>query len=83
MRSVEAARSSGTEIATAAFSGVPVPAPDGAGPFLSDCVPLRGEAIEQSVSWNSGADVTALAGAPVRLRVALHSADLFSFQFRQ
>jgi hypothetical protein len=48
---------------------------------LKDCVPVKGDAIDQDVRWKSGADVSQLAGQVVRLRVELKNADLFSFQF--
>jgi len=50
---------------------------------LSDCLPLQGDAIEQTVAWKDNPDIGALAGKPVRLRVKLVAADLYSFQFRR
>lgn len=49
---------------------------------LADCQELRGDAIDQVVTWKGNADVSALAGRPVRLRFALREADVFAFQFR-
>jgi hypothetical protein len=49
---------------------------------LADCVELRGDSIEQVVRWNNTASVSKLAGRPVRLRIMLKDADLYSFQFR-
>jgi hypothetical protein len=48
---------------------------------LTDCVPLKADAVQQVVSWTSGADLGQLAGKPMRLRIELKDADLFSFQF--
>lgn len=59
--------------------------PDGTpvlGYTLDDCFPIFGDHIDFPVSWKSkGADVSALAGQPVRLRFALKDADLYAFQF--
>jgi hypothetical protein len=49
---------------------------------LADCRPLVGDAIEQTVTWASGADLSSLVGRPVRLRFAMLEADLFALQFR-
>ena len=49
---------------------------------LADCRPLVGDAIEQTVTWTGGADLSSLAGRPVRLRFAMLEADLFALQFR-
>jgi len=35
------------------------------------------------VSWKGGTDVSGLAGKPVRLRVRLKDADLYSFRFSE
>ena len=48
---------------------------------LADSTELRGDAIEQPVAWKGGADVRSLAGKPIRLRLELRNADLFSFRF--
>lgn len=42
---------------------------------------LFGNEIEHSVTWKRGGDVSRLAGKPVRLRVRLFDADLYSFRF--
>ena len=49
---------------------------------LADCHEIFGDTLEGTVTWKRGADVSALAGRPVRLRFELNDADLFSFQFR-
>ena len=48
---------------------------------LDDCDPLFGDTLERTVMWKNGADVTALADRPVRLRFVLQDADVCSFQF--
>ena len=57
-------------------AGQPIP-----GFALADCKSLEADAIEQSVSWTRGGDVSALAGRPVRLRFVLQNADLYALQF--
>lgn len=56
--------------------GKPVP-----GFALDDCHLQYGDQIDRVVSWKSGADVSQLAGKPVRVRFELKDADLYSFQF--
>jgi len=51
------------------------------GVALSDCGRLFGNEIAHTVSWGDNADVARLAGKPVRLRVQLKDADLYSFRF--
>ena len=57
--------------------GKPVP-----GFGLDQCVEVLGDDLERTVRWESGADVSALAGTAVRLRFALRDADLYSFRLR-
>ena len=71
---------------TSAFGSVRVELQDAAGSALdgyalNQCPVLYGDAIEHTVSWESGPDVSALAGRPVRLRFALTDADLYSIRF--
>jgi len=71
--------------ATSAAGDIRVEIQDAAGkPFpgfqLDDCPPLFGDALERSVTWNSG-NLSTLTGKPVRLRFVLRDADLFSFRF--
>jgi hypothetical protein len=49
---------------------------------LADSEALRGDAIEQTATWKSGRDLSELAGRPVRLRLALSAADVYSFRFQ-
>ena len=41
-----------------------------------------GDEIERTVSWKNGADVSPMAGKPVRLRFMMMDADLYSLRFR-
>jgi hypothetical protein len=43
---------------------------------------MIGNHIEHVVRWESGTDVSALAGRPVRMRLELKDADVYAFQFR-
>jgi len=56
--------------------GTPLP-----GFALADCEPLFGDTIARHVRWKHGADVSALAGRPVRLRFVLNDADVYAYQF--
>jgi hypothetical protein len=49
---------------------------------LDESVEIYGDEIERVVAWHGGSDVSTLAGKPVRLRVAMKDADLYSIQFR-
>lgn len=51
-----------------------------AGFTLADCTPLKGDFIDQAVTWKGGS-LEKLAGKPVKLRFELHKADLFALQF--
>ena len=50
---------------------------------LEDSQVVYGDALERTVTWKNGADLSALQGRPVRLRFVLEDADLYSFQFKQ
>jgi hypothetical protein len=54
-----------------------------AGFALAESEMLFGNEIEHQVVWQAGSDVSALAGKPVRLRVRMKDADLFSFRFAE
>lgn len=49
---------------------------------LADCDPITGDALDRSVAWKSGADLSVLAGKPVRLRFVMREADLYAIEFR-
>ena len=46
-----------------------------------DCVEVFGDDIEHQVSWRGAADLGRLAGTPVRLRITMRDADLYSLRF--
>ena len=48
---------------------------------LADSEVLFGNELEHAVRWHGTGNLAALAGKPVRLRVRLHDADLYSFRF--
>ncbi len=50
---------------------------------LGESRELIGNHIEGEASWAGGADVGALAGRTVRLRLLMRDADLFALRFRQ
>jgi hypothetical protein len=58
-------------------SGQPLP-----GYTLAEALELVGDSIERTVEWKAGADVSALAGRPVRLRFVMKDADLYSIRFQ-
>ncbi|MGI9457905.1 MAG: hypothetical protein ACR2NU_15175 [Aeoliella sp.] len=58
--------------------------PDGSpyeGYSLEDCQEIIGDEIARIVKWTAGADVSSLAGKPVRLRFVMTESDLFSMKF--
>lgn len=46
-----------------------------------NCEEIWGDDIDRTVVWKDAPDLGALAGRPVRMRVELHDADLYSFKF--
>jgi len=50
---------------------------------LDDCPPIRGDAIEHTVNWRRGEDLSRLSGTPVRLRFRIEAGDLYSYSFRR
>jgi len=49
---------------------------------LADAREQIGDEIERVVRWDSGADLSRLAGQPIRLRFVMKDADLYSLRFR-
>lgn len=71
---------------TSAIGNVRVELQDAAGqPLdgfrLDDCPEIFGDETARAVAWQGSPSLAALAGKPVRLRVALKDADVFSFRF--
>lgn len=58
--------------------GKPIP-----GYGLEDCDRVLYNDVSYTVSWNENSDISALAGRPVRLKVAMTSAKLYAFQFQK
>ncbi|NIA12803.1 MAG: hypothetical protein GWP08_01890 [Nitrospiraceae bacterium] len=48
---------------------------------LADAPEIFGDALERVAPWKEGGDLAALAGRPVRLRLVMKDADLYSFRF--
>ena len=72
--------------ATSAAGSVRVELQDAAGmPLagftLADCEPIFGDELDGVVRWRGSDDLSALTGQPVRLRLVLDDADLFSLRF--
>jgi len=59
------------------LSGQPLP-----GFALEDSTPLYGDRIEQVYPWKNPKQLATHAGRPIKLRIELQDADLFSFRFR-
>lgn len=72
--------------ATSAAGGIRVEIQDPAGKPLpgysiDETVELIGNEIEREVRWKSGADLSKIAGQPVRLRFVFQDADIFALRF--
>ena len=50
---------------------------------LADGDELFGDTINRTVSWHDRTDLSALAGRPIRLRMVLSDADLYSLKFEK
>ena len=48
---------------------------------LDDCPEIVGDHVDHPVRWTQGASVSEMVGKPVRLRIAMKDADLYSIQF--
>lgn len=48
---------------------------------LADCSEIFGDTVARRVTWNGGADLSTIAGWPVRVLFELKDADVYSFQF--
>jgi len=49
---------------------------------LADCQEIFGDAIERAVSWNADSNLGKLASRPVRLRLVMKDADLYSIRIK-
>ena len=52
-----------------------------AGYSINEAHETFGDEVERTIHWKNGADVSKLAGKPVRLRFVLNDADLYAFRF--
>ena len=59
-------------------AGKPLPGRD-----LASCKEIYGDELERVVSWTGGSDVGDWAAKPVRLRLVMSDADVFSLQFKK
>ncbi|MEO6003698.1 MAG: hypothetical protein ABIZ04_27240 [Opitutus sp.] len=50
---------------------------------VNDCDELFGDSIDRTVTWADRSDVSALAGQPIRFRVVMRDADLYSMKFQE
>ena len=57
-------------------AGKPIP-----GYTLNDCDRILTNDVAHVVRWKGNADVTPLAGKPIRLKITMRSAKLYAFQF--
>ena len=46
-----------------------------------ECQPIIGNELERTVYWNKNTDVSKLIGKPVRMKIYLKDADIYSFRF--
>ena len=53
-----------------------------AGRFPPGSRPRFGDSLERTVFWKTRNDLSSLAGRPVRFRMVLKDADLYSLQFK-
>jgi hypothetical protein len=58
-------------------TGQPIP-----GFALADSDPVSGDALAKTMTWKGSADVSGLAGRPIRLRFVMQDADLYSIRFQ-
>lgn len=49
----------------------------------SDCDVLFGDALDRTVTWHHRSDISSPAGKPIRLRMFLSEADLYSPKFSE
>jgi hypothetical protein len=74
---VKTAEGGSARVAVLGVDGKALPGLD-----LKDCDPIKGDQVRSVVSWASRADLSALKGQPIRLRLELSQCSLYSFQTR-
>jgi hypothetical protein len=45
----------------------------------TDAVPVRGDQLDAVLTWRSGKTLKSLSGQPIKLRISIENADLYSF----
>jgi len=74
---LETSGAGGVQVEIQDAQGTPIP-----GYSMEECPPIFGDSLRQIVRWEDvGGDVGPLAGRPVKLRIALRDADIYSLQF--
>ena len=58
--------------------GTPIP-----GYTLQECTLLYVDKLAGVIQWRGGADISGLAGQPIRVRFELRDADLYAVQFTE
>ena len=48
---------------------------------IAECDDIYGDDLEREITWNGSGDLSNLSGTPVRLRIRLSDADLYSYRF--
>ena len=66
------------QVEVLSHEGTPIP-----GYQLQRCDTMRGNALDKVVTWQGKADVSGIAGQPVRLRFVMRSMKLYAFQFAE
>jgi hypothetical protein len=49
---------------------------------LADSDELFGDTLQRVVTWRNKSDVSALAGCPIRVHIAMRDADIYSLRFQ-
>ncbi|MCC6858190.1 MAG: hypothetical protein IT158_06510 [Bryobacterales bacterium] len=68
---------------TSAAGSIRIQIQDLSGAVLAESGEIIGDQVARGVVWNGLADLSSLAGKPVRLRFLVKDADLFSLRFRE
>ena len=68
----------GLKVQLEQLDGTPYP-----GFALDDCKEIIGDETARDVWWTNGSDVSSLSEKPVRLRMVMHDADLYSLKFEE
>lgn len=58
--------------------GTPLP-----GFALADCTELVGDDLDRTVEWSPGKNIGQIAQQPIRIRISLRDADVYSFRFEE